>query len=156
VTFLDEYKKAIFDAVRKNRWDIYSNRYPSLIVAGSMDEYLIKEASKLSLNIPYVVLPQRELFRNSDKLKPKVLDQKVLDMSKSVKPLVKFFNDIEELEGFVPSESLPGNGVKVYLRYHPRFELDKTERKSHKEGVSYRHFVETLEKLNKEPYDKFQ
>jgi hypothetical protein len=150
--FSDEYKKAIFEVVKKNRWDIYSARYPSLIVPGSMEGCLVKKSPELALNIPYVLHPNRNVFRGSKNMTSKDLDQKVLNMSNSIKPFVKFYLDIDEFKGFVPSD----NYVEVDLVSHPRFKLDKRPSKSHKESVSYMHFVEALERMGSLPYDKFQ
>jgi hypothetical protein len=167
VIFSKQYELAIRKAINDKRFDIYTAQRQGMLAPGTLSKCLVpplrndnswpKRAVQLadkydlSLRNPYVVLPQRDLFRGYEKMDPKVLDQKVLEAAKNCKPIVKYFLDREVLEGFVLDES----SIKVDLKYHPKFRQDPKPQKRHTDMVSYRHFVDMLDSIDSPNIDVF-
>lgn len=148
--FSEMYEKAIFNAITKSSWNVYNGKYPKMIAPGTLLKYRIEEP-KFERNNRYILLPSRDFFINSNKLKPEVLDQKVLNMFNTEKPLVRFFLDKEVLTGFTLQES----DVLVDLVYHKKYKLDPKPVKEHRDSVSYRYFVDVLGTLERPALDKF-
>ncbi len=148
--FSETYEKAIFNAIKKSFWDIYNDKYHKLIAPGTLLKCRV-ETPKFELNNHYIILPNREFFINSHKLKPEVLDQKVLDMFQREKPVVKYFLEREVLEGFILHES----DVLVDLVYHKKYKNDPKPVVPHHDLVSYMHFLDMLNTLEKPSLDKF-
>ncbi|MFH1210907.1 MAG: hypothetical protein V1645_03240 [archaeon] len=165
--FSKQYELAIRKAINDKRFDIYNAQHQGLLAPGSLSKCLVpplrndnslpkravqlSDKHDLSLRNPYVVLPERDLFRGYDKIDPKVLDQKVLEVAKNCKPIVKYFMDREVLEGFVLDDSQ----VKVDLKYHPKFRMDPKPQKKHSDIVSYIHFIDMLKSIDSPDIDRF-
>ncbi len=165
--FSKQYELAIRKAINNKRFDIYNAQHQGLLAPGTLGKCLVPplrndnswpkrtvqlpDKGELSLRVPYVVLPQRDLFRGYESMNPRDLDHKVLRAAETCKPIVPYFLDREVLEGFVLDDS----HVKVDLKYHPRYKKDPKPQKKHSDIVSYLHFVDMLNRMEAPSIDVF-
>jgi hypothetical protein len=151
MSFYNKYEDAVRSVIAKSQFEVYSGKYPALIVPGKLNKQIVSLEKNLVKGTPYILLPKRDLIRYSKTMNAEYLDSKVLSIAEVCKPIVNYFIDKEVLKGFELDDTL----VKVALKYHPKFRMDKTPQKQHTDEVSYMHFIDMLKTLERHPFDKF-